>query len=89
MVDQVNTAATQAGNQSWNKRITIQEPQWTNSATAQGLQQVFKLRIQNKFHEAQQNLENIFAAEIAQAQPQDDLSLRSVWLQNQILKTQY
>ena len=69
-----------------NKKITIAEPQWTQSDTAAKLQAAIKMRIQNKFAEAEEKLTELLSAETPAGQ---QLSLRSVWLTNQIIKTQY
>ena len=69
-----------------NKKITIAEPQWTQADTAAKLQAAIKLRIQNKFAEAEEKLAELLSAETPAGQ---QLGLRSVWLTNQIIKTQY
>ena len=66
-------------------RITIEKPVWTQQGTEESLQAALLLRIQNKFSEAQEALESLLTAEAGAP----ELSFRSVWLSNQILKTQY
>ena len=46
-----------------NKKITIAEPQWTQADTAAKLQSAIKLRIQNKFAEAEEKLTELLSAE--------------------------
>lgn len=80
MEDSITTAQPKTA--PFNK-LTVKEPDWKQPASSANLQKAIKLRIQNKFTEAQKNLTELLAAESP-----DELSLRSVWLNNQILKTQ-
>ena len=56
-------AAPTAPSSAMNKKITIAEPQWTQSDTAVKLQAAIKLRIQNKFAEAEEKLAELLSAE--------------------------
>ena len=56
-------------------RITIAEPAWKNQDTASALQAAIKLRIQNKFGDAQTALERLVETEKGEKP-----TLGSVWM---------
>jgi len=68
------------------KRLTIQEPTWKHEESASQVQRAILLRIKNKFGEAEKVLEEVRASEVGE---NEELQIGSVWLANQIFKTQF